>query len=119
MTDLGFDTNNEFPGTLGHMDCMISGKIRPKFGPLDHNPCANVVVANAWACPSPGTLACSACKLVSYCSKVRLFFLFGINSPWVVTSRALRSVRRLIGSNIRRVSGYLYRRVYFLILSNH
>ncbi|KAG2123462.1 hypothetical protein DEU56DRAFT_48468 [Suillus clintonianus] len=43
--------------------------LKPDFPPLDVLPCANVQVAQFKACPKQGTKACSACKLVSYCSK--------------------------------------------------
>jgi hypothetical protein len=36
-------------------------------------PCANVDVDKYKACPNNGTMACSACKLTSYCSKVIIF----------------------------------------------
>ncbi|EPQ57739.1 hypothetical protein GLOTRDRAFT_37501 [Gloeophyllum trabeum ATCC 11539] len=35
----------------------------------DRLPCANVDVENRSHCPGEGTMACSRCKLVSYCSK--------------------------------------------------
>jgi hypothetical protein len=38
--------------------------------PLLRLPCANVDPAKHLKCPENGTLACSECKLVSYCSKV-------------------------------------------------
>ncbi|KAH6896244.1 hypothetical protein BKA70DRAFT_1316688 [Coprinopsis sp. MPI-PUGE-AT-0042] len=37
--------------------------------PLSRLPCANVQVSQKIICSNPGTLKCSACKLVSYCSK--------------------------------------------------
>ena len=40
-------------------------------------PCANVKVEAYEACDKPGTRACSACKLVSYCSKVGGLVLAG------------------------------------------
>ena len=43
----------------------------PKFPPLDILPCANVNVDRYAVCEKPGKLACSSCRLVSYCSKVR------------------------------------------------
>ncbi|KIK98607.1 hypothetical protein PAXRUDRAFT_133868 [Paxillus rubicundulus Ve08.2h10] len=41
----------------------------PKFAPLEVLPCANVQVEPYTACEKPGRLACSLCKLVSYCTK--------------------------------------------------
>jgi hypothetical protein len=49
-------------------DILLNEK--PKFSPLENLPCANVEVQKYKMCPNPGTLACGACKLVSYCSKV-------------------------------------------------
>ncbi|KAF8137398.1 hypothetical protein EV363DRAFT_1394947 [Boletus edulis] len=40
-----------------------------KFPPLEVLPCANVNVEKQAICEKPGKLACSSCKLVSYCSK--------------------------------------------------
>ncbi|KAF8800718.1 hypothetical protein BYT27DRAFT_7342339 [Phlegmacium glaucopus] len=42
---------------------------KPRFPPLVMLPCANVQVEQYTACENQGTSACSACKLVSYCSK--------------------------------------------------
>jgi len=41
-------------------------------------PCANVQAAKYTMCESLGTMACSACKLVAYCSKVILFYIISI-----------------------------------------
>lgn len=54
------------------LQTMIQECMTPKFPPLQNLPCANVEVEKYQACKNPGTLACSVCKLVSYCSKVRL-----------------------------------------------
>lgn len=43
---------------------------RPRFPPLETLPCANVQVEQYTVCENQGKLTCSACKLVSYCSKV-------------------------------------------------
>ncbi|KAF8800717.1 hypothetical protein BYT27DRAFT_7199539 [Phlegmacium glaucopus] len=43
--------------------------IKPRFPPLEMLPCANVHVEQYTACENQGTSACSACRLVSYCSK--------------------------------------------------
>lgn len=43
---------------------------KPRFSVLERLPCANVEVEKYKTCPNPATMACSACKLVSYCSKV-------------------------------------------------
>jgi len=47
---------------------------KPKYGPLGCLPCANVQVAKYTACGRPGTAFCSKCRLVAYCSKVRVRF---------------------------------------------
>ena len=44
--------------------------VRPRYPPLEMLPCANVQVKQYTACENQARLACSACKLVSYCSKV-------------------------------------------------
>ncbi|OJA14610.1 hypothetical protein AZE42_07966 [Rhizopogon vesiculosus] len=48
-------------------DILRKGK--PKFLPLEVLPCANMDAMKYKVCPKQGTKACSACKLVSYCSK--------------------------------------------------
>ena len=55
-------------GWQGMMDSVVNRD--PKFPPLEVLPCANVNVEKHAACEKPGKLACSSCKLVSYCSKV-------------------------------------------------
>ncbi|OAX32095.1 hypothetical protein K503DRAFT_20610 [Rhizopogon vinicolor AM-OR11-026] len=47
----------------------ILRKVKPKFHPLEVLPCANVDAMKYKVCSKQGTRACSACKLVSYCSK--------------------------------------------------
>lgn len=39
---------------------------------LKRLPCAHIQPENRWGCPNEGKLACSRCKLVGYCSKVRI-----------------------------------------------
>jgi hypothetical protein len=46
--------------------------------PLERLPCANAVPEKNWRCQENGTMACSGCKLVSYCSKVSSI----INFSW-------------------------------------
>ena len=41
-----------------------------RFAPPEDLPCANVQVQQYKACNKQGSMACSSCKLVSYCSKV-------------------------------------------------
>ena len=56
----------------GDVEEMLSSVVNKnlKFPPLDILPCANVDVERHFVCEKPGKLACSSCKLVSYCSKV-------------------------------------------------
>lgn len=68
------------PSSLGGLYSMLTGDLQgminsvvnknPKFGPVEVLPCANVNVEKYAVCENPGKLACSACKIVSYCSKV-------------------------------------------------
>lgn len=53
------------------MDAMIKAPSDSPFPLLGRHPCANVNVAKYSACSKPGTMACSECRLVSYCSKVK------------------------------------------------
>lgn len=55
-------------GWQGMIDSVVNKN--PKVPPLDVLPCANVNVDKYDVCKRPGKLACSSCKLVSYCSKV-------------------------------------------------
>ncbi|EDR06852.1 uncharacterized protein LACBIDRAFT_299777 [Laccaria bicolor S238N-H82] len=45
-------------------------KVKPKHSLPLVLPCANVKPKLYHACGNPGRMACSVCKLVSYCSKV-------------------------------------------------
>lgn len=55
-------------GWQGMMDSVMNEDL--KFPPLEVLLCANVKVEERAVCEKPGKLACSSCKLVSYCSKV-------------------------------------------------
>lgn len=55
-------------------DSIVSKPLR--FPPLDTLPCANVQVYKYEVCNKPGTMVCSECRLVSYCSKVGCIFIF-------------------------------------------
>jgi hypothetical protein len=48
----------------------IMGDSKPRFPPPEVLPCGNVKVDMYRVCPNPGKMACSSCRLVSYCSKV-------------------------------------------------
>ncbi|PPQ79343.1 hypothetical protein CVT26_007458 [Gymnopilus dilepis] len=52
-----------------NMAQVVQEATTPKFTPPARLPCANVQAEKYTACGNPGTSACSACKLVSYCSK--------------------------------------------------
>ena len=62
---------NESNTPQAYIQTMIQECMKPKFPPPENLPCANVEVAKYRTCQNPGKLACSACKLVSYCSEVR------------------------------------------------
>ncbi|KJA20456.1 hypothetical protein HYPSUDRAFT_43147 [Hypholoma sublateritium FD-334 SS-4] len=51
------------------MDAVVKAPSDAPFRLLGVHPCANVNVAKYSACSKPGTMACSECRLVSYCSK--------------------------------------------------
>lgn len=46
----------------------------PSYYMIRELPCANVQVAQDWACPNRGMSTCSSCKIVAYCSKASLSF---------------------------------------------
>ncbi|RXW14219.1 hypothetical protein EST38_g11634 [Candolleomyces aberdarensis] len=58
---------NDF-GDIGGLFSKFSNLL-PRHPPPAVLPCANVQPAQYSACEKPGNKACSACKLVSYCSK--------------------------------------------------
>jgi len=64
----GLDTSN--PDLVREALLKSVPDIKPTYPPLESLPCANVEAAKYMACLKPGTKACSACKLVSYCSQV-------------------------------------------------
>ena len=53
------------------MDTVIEAPYDGPFPLLKNHPCANVDGAKHAACVGPGKMACSECRLVSYCSKVK------------------------------------------------
>jgi hypothetical protein len=67
----GLDTSALDPSALHD---LFRGSVmedsKPRFPPPKVLPCANVEVGKYRVCPNPGKMACSSCKLVSYCSKV-------------------------------------------------
>ncbi|TEB22397.1 hypothetical protein FA13DRAFT_1741051 [Coprinellus micaceus] len=51
--------------------CLSFGALsKPRFLPPKVLPCANVQPSKYFACGHPGSKVCTACRLVSYCSKV-------------------------------------------------
>src|SRR6266704_595352 len=66
----GADLNIMDKGDFLESLIAASQNAKPRFPPLERLPCANVKADKYKTCPNPGTLACSACKLVSYCSEV-------------------------------------------------
>jgi hypothetical protein len=52
-----------------YRDVMRGAK--PLLPPFEVLPCANAQPKLRTACDKPGNMACSGCRLVSYCSKVR------------------------------------------------
>jgi len=49
---------------------LMDGATKVRFPPPENLPCANVQASQYKACNKQGSMACSSCKLVSYCSKV-------------------------------------------------
>lgn len=52
------------------MEDILVKPLQPKRPLITSLPCANVQAEKYFFCKKPGTRACSACKLVSYCSQV-------------------------------------------------
>jgi len=67
-------SEDDFPEDLNTMEDHLYNaserSLRPQHPPPTTLPCANVQPSKYKICKDPGTMACSACKLVSYCSKV-------------------------------------------------
>jgi hypothetical protein len=64
------DFDGPTPARLQKMLKSASDHSKPRFPAPKTLPCANVQPAKYTACEKTGTMACSKCKLVSYCSKV-------------------------------------------------
>ncbi|KAM6494778.1 protein of unknown function (DUF4470) domain containing protein [Amanita muscaria] len=62
-------TNASIPKDVNSIREMMEQTLHPRNPPPTSLPCANVQPAKYTICKDPGTMACSACKLVSYCSK--------------------------------------------------
>jgi hypothetical protein len=56
-----------------HQKHMLEGKMGRGEHILNKLPCAHVIPGQGWRCPQDGTLTCSSCKIVRYCSKVFCF----------------------------------------------
>ena len=67
----GLDTSTLAPSALLDVfrESVREGS-KPRYPPPEVLPCANVETEKYRACPNPGKMACSSCRLVSYCSKV-------------------------------------------------
>jgi hypothetical protein len=74
----------------------------PRFSPPDVLPCANVEAEKYRACPNPGKMACSSCRLVSYCSKVCI----SLHHPLFQLSRILLEMS--IGALARSQIWYVF-----------
>jgi len=61
---------------------MMEQSLHPPYPPPITLPCANVQPSKYTICKNPGTLACSACKLVSYCSKVSKWLFEPLSIPF-------------------------------------
>ncbi|KAF8891945.1 hypothetical protein CPB84DRAFT_1783894 [Gymnopilus junonius] len=51
------------------LDWITKRSMQVSKKPLERLPCANVKAEEDWRCDKEGKMACTACKLVSYCSK--------------------------------------------------
>ena len=64
------DLDKTDPAAVGEAVFRSIQNVRPRYPPLEMLPCANVQVKQYTVCKNQAKWACSACKLVSYCSKV-------------------------------------------------
>jgi hypothetical protein len=53
-------------------ETFIKTKDLGSFPAIERLPCAHVQVKKQWNCPNEGKLVCGNCRLVGYCSKVRI-----------------------------------------------
>ena len=70
-----YGLERQYPTVLLNALMQVTSSIaNPSRGPIPikRNPCANGIPALSKSCPNEGNLACAACRIVSYCSKVRL-----------------------------------------------
>ena len=69
-----FDPSNLDAADPSHradiLKSLTNSATKVRFPPPENLPCANVQVGQYNACNKRGSMACSSCKLVSYCSKV-------------------------------------------------
>ena len=80
----------------------IGTSLLDKVKPLPRLPCANVEPAKTRECGKEGKLACGACKLVSYCSKVSDIILIMIMIKHIY-SIVPRRVKLSTGRRTKRV----------------
>lgn len=68
------DSEGAFPEDINSMEDQLHNASKrslwPRHPPPTTLPCANVQLSKYKVCKDSGTMACSECKLVSYCSKV-------------------------------------------------
>jgi hypothetical protein len=97
-----FDGIDEYGGIDTVLKQMLNSFAKnqtPRFPIPQRLQCANVEVEKYKTCDNPGTMACSGCKLVSYCSKVPFFpFWFRLFSH-----RSFRNARNIIGAFTSKV----------------
>ena len=86
---------------------MMEGSLHPRYPPPTTLPCANVQVEKYAVCKNSGKMACSACKLVSYCSKVSNEPLLLSGSLRTSVNACFRNAKKPTGSSISEVKRLL------------
>jgi hypothetical protein len=101
----GLDTSALGPSALLDMfrESVREGS-KPRYPPPEVLPCANVETEKYRACPNPGKMACSSCRLVSYCSKVNIYLHYSV---FEFVSFSPRNVNLYTGAPINTVRTYL------------
>jgi hypothetical protein len=92
------DTSN--PERLHETLLASISHVKPKYPPPERLPCANVEVERYTTCPNPGKMACGACKLVSYCSRVSKY---SVGLLIFLTTLCFRNVKKRTGVSINKV----------------
>ena len=101
----GLDTSALGPSALLDMfrESVREGS-KPRYPPSEVLPCANVETEKYRACPNQGKMACSSCRLVSYCSKVSIYLHYSV---FEFISFSPRNVNRYTGAPINTVRSCL------------